>query len=474
MTSTRSGSSSRKRSRSLIAASCGGIRNKLASCSVATAGTEDIQLMPFHGNQTTSSPRSAPRVRIGSAAPSARRYRPRAKNRLRSGTISSQATTASPRRVHARTISRTYRPIPRLSCGRFQASMPTRSDMANILPARGGAPLALERQGADKEARPLCGQRIEHMPQGPIVAHLIVGAKPEAYLACTLESVADVCAHAVVNDTSGAAEHVNGPIIEQSRFAREGRLTLVRSDFSDFATARNACIDATPPAFQNGWALKIDADEVHGPALAAVAAVAARVPDEVDGIDGYIRHFVGSFSWWFELNRTRFLFRLAPQLRWQNAIHEQLAPIGKRVALPAVCFHYGHVITPREEAEKGRLYASLGQPDPAPTDRQLERARPATVWPALLRRAIRFHGDHPRAAQGTIEQLAQERAGLFAEVDALVAQQTPLQRLRNRSRALNAGRLLLWRMLQARVRFGWRDPIVANEAGLTEGVRATG
>src|SRR5579862_2600798 len=125
--------------------------------------------------------------------------------------------------------------------------------MANILPARAGAPFALKVQGPHKEARPLGGQRMQRMPQGkPIVAHLIVGPKPEAYLACTLESIADVCAHAVINDTSGAAEHVNALVIEQSRFARDGRLTLLRSSFSDFATARNACIDATPSAFQNG------------------------------------------------------------------------------------------------------------------------------------------------------------------------------------------------------------------------------
>jgi hypothetical protein len=307
----------------------------------------------------------------------------------------------------------------------------------------------------------------------PIVAHVIIGAKPEAYLAATLESIADVCAHAVVNDTSGLAAGPNIDVLAASRFGRENRLTLVRSTFSDFASARNACIDATPEAFCSGFGLIVDADEVHGPELAAAAAVARRAPDRVDAVDGYLRHFVGSFSWWFELNRTRCLFRLSPQRRWGNAVHERLAPIRERIVLPLVWFHYGHVITPREEAEKGRLYASLGQPDPAPTDRQMERARAATVWPNLLRKAVRFMGSHPVAAAQTIERISAERQALFAEVDELVAQQTTLQRLRNRVRVLNYERLLMWRSMQARTRWGWPDlsSLKLNPAG---GARATG
>jgi hypothetical protein len=289
-----------------------------------------------------------------------------------------------------------------------------------------------------------------------VVAHVIVGAKPETYLACMLDSIADVCEHAVINDTSGQARSANCAVADQSRFAREKRLTLVHSEFSDFASARNACIDATPSNFGSGWALIVDADEVHGPALARMAALLPRLPDEVDAVDGYLRHFVGSFSWWFELNRTRCLFRLRPERRWHEKIHERLTPIRRRIALPVVWFHYGHVITPREEAEKGQLYASLGQPDPAPSERQVQRARAAGVWPRLLRKASRFTGSHPPAALPIISALARERAALFAEVDALVAQQTLMQRFRNASRRLNNRRLLAWRSIEARLRWGWQ------------------
>lgn len=304
------------------------------------------------------------------------------------------------------------------------------------------------------------------------MAHMIVGTKPEAYLAASLESIADGCAHAVVNDTSGLSGGPNAAILEESRLAREGRLTLIRSSFTDFASARNACIDATPEAFRSGFGLIVDADEVHGPGLASMAAVASRVPSEVDAIDGYERHFVGSFAWWFQLNRTRCLFRLSPLRRWENPVHERLAHIGRRIALPVVWFHYGHVVTPREEAEKGRLYASLGQLDPAPTDRQLERARPATVWPNLLRKAVRFQGWHPAPMQQTIEQLTAQRQALFDEVDALVAEQTRLQRFRNRARVINYQRLLLWRSLQARVQWGWRPQTAPTGVDVQESIRA--
>ncbi len=296
---------------------------------------------------------------------------------------------------------------------------------------------------------------------------MIIGAKPEMFLPCALESIARVCAHAVINDTSGEVQGANAMVIAQSAFAREARLTVIRSTFSDFATARNACIDATPAQFSNGWGLIVDADEVHGPALARMAGLLDRFPEGVDAVDGYLRHFVGSFAWWIDLNRTRCFFRLRPAVRWENRIHERLAPISRRIALPGVWFHYGHVITPREEAEKGRLYASLGQPDPAPTEAQLQRASPATVWPLLLRKANRFTGSHPDAALSTIAALSIERAALFAEVDALAAQQTFSQRVRNATRRVNSERLLLWRSLEAWLRWGWRSKALSEASAAT-------
>jgi hypothetical protein len=287
-----------------------------------------------------------------------------------------------------------------------------------------------------------------------IVAHLIVGRKPEPYLGAALEAIADVSDHAVINDNSGLTSSVNADAIRQSRLARAGRLTLVRSSFVDFATARNACLDAMPSRLLGSWGLFIDADEVHGRELGAMAALLPLLPDDVDAVDGYCRFFIGSFDWWTELQRSRCFVRLSPQLRWSGRIHERLSPVGRRIALHAQWCQYGHVVTPREEAEKSRLYASLG-PGVAPTDAQVAAATPASVWGHLLRKANRFAGRHPDAMTSTIQGLKQERAAIFAQVDELARRQTSADRLRNAVRQANATRLIAWRAAQARLRWNW-------------------
>lgn len=292
--------------------------------------------------------------------------------------------------------------------------------------------------------------------QGGIVAQLIVGAKAEPYLSDVLESIAGVCDHAVVNDNSGLAQSANAEIIGASRLARESKLTLLRTSFVDFASARNACLDATGPEFAGAWGLFVDADEVHGEELAEMAQLLPSLPPSVDAVDGYSRHMVGSFSWWMAVQRRLCFFRILPARRWQGAIHERLAPSARSIVLPSVWFHYGHVVTPRAEAEKSKLYAALDGSGRTPSDEQIESATAATVWPGLLRRARRFRGTHPAAVAATIATLSLERAALFAEVDALVARQSALDRLRNAAREANFGRLLAWRKIEARLRYGYR------------------
>jgi len=289
-----------------------------------------------------------------------------------------------------------------------------------------------------------------------IVAHLIVGRKPEPYLAPVLESIADVCDYAVVNDNSGTTQSANSDIILQSRLARAGKLTIVHSSFVDFATARNTCLDATPSGFSRAWGLFVDADEVHGSELQLMAALLPYLPDEIDAVDGYSRFFVGSFDWWTEQQRSRCFFRLSPRLRWSGRIHERLAPVHRRIALPAQWFQYGHVVMPREEAEKSRLYASLG-PGVAPTDAQVACATPASVWAGLLRKANRYRGQHPAAMEPVIAAMARERCDIFTKVDALAARQTSGDRLRNTVRQANALRLIAWRAAEARLRWRWPD-----------------
>ncbi len=287
-----------------------------------------------------------------------------------------------------------------------------------------------------------------------IVAHLIVGRKPEPYLRAALEAISDVSDHAVINDNSGLINSPNADVILASTLARTGRLTLVRSSFVDFATARNICLDATPKDFAGAWGLFVDADEVHGRELPEMAALLPHLPDDVDAVDGYCRFFIGSFDWWTELLRSRCFVRLGPRLRWSGRIHEQLAPLRRRVALPAQWYQYGHVVMPREEAVKSQLYASLG-PGAAPTDAQVAAATPASVWGHLLRGANPFTGQHPDVMKGTITRLKYERATIFAEVDQLASLRTSADRLRNAVRQANASRLLAWRAAAARLRWNW-------------------
>jgi hypothetical protein len=289
-----------------------------------------------------------------------------------------------------------------------------------------------------------------------IVAQLIVGRKPEQYLGAVLESIADVCDHAVVNDNSGLTRSANADVVLSSRLALAGRLTLVRSSFVDFATARNSCLDATPPEFSRAWGLFVDADEVHGDELSAMAALLPHLPADVDAVDGYSRFFLGSFDWWTELHRSRCFVRLSPKLRWSGKIHERLSPVGRRIALPAQWCQYPHVVLPREEAEKSRLYASLG-PGQAPTAAQLAHPTPASVWAHLLLGANRFSGEHPPAMRPVIAALRRERAEIFAEVDLLAARRRRRDRLRNALRQANALRLIAWRAAEARLRWRWPD-----------------
>jgi len=296
--------------------------------------------------------------------------------------------------------------------------------------------------------------RVVMRPKTTITAHLIVGEKPEPFLAAALEGIAGVCDCAIINDNSGSPRSENSAIAAQSRLSQTGRLAFVRTKFTDFATARNDCIDATPAEFRHGWALFVDADEVHGDELAAMAALLPRLPENVSAVDGYSRHFVGSFRWWISIERRLRFFRFTSNCRWRGSVHEQLQPVGDAVVLPAVWSHYGHVVTPRAEAEKSRLYALLGGGD-APSEDVLSIVTPAMVWPRLLRRANRFHGSHPLAVVDTIAALETERASIYAEVDEIVSRQGVADRARNAAYRMNIARLLFWRQLGARIRWGW-------------------
>lgn len=292
------------------------------------------------------------------------------------------------------------------------------------------------------------------MPRSEIVAHLIIGRRREPYLPAVLESIAEACAVAVINDNGGSIPGANDDFLQSSRLGKDGRLIVVRTSFDGFASARNACIDATPADLREAWMLFIDADEVHGEELGAMARLLTSLPAGVDAVDGYSRHFVGSFSWWVSVERRLCFFRGRADRRWTGRVHERLEPVGKRVVLPFVWAHYGHVVTPRMEWEKSRLYSSLGQPGFTPTDEELAGVDAAQAWGRFRPDVIRFDGEHPPAARPVIEALGREWAPTFAAVDSMFSHATPLERLRRSMRSANYARLIALRKLEAGARWG--------------------
>jgi hypothetical protein len=291
------------------------------------------------------------------------------------------------------------------------------------------------------------------MPSSPgIVAHLIIGNKPEPYLEAALASIESVSDHLVVNDNSGDADSIHASTLAKCGLALRGATTVVRSTFTDFASARNVCIDSTPPKFRDGWALFFDADEVHGDELRACAALLGRLPGEVDAVEGYSRHFIGSFDWWHNIARRLCFFRLSPERRWAGAVHERLVPRRKSVVVADLWHHYGHVTPPRREWEKGRLYHSLGQTGFVATEDQMRTATPADVWGHLAPEVMPFRGVHPSSALETIRRLSELWADSFAAVDRLFSRRVALWRFRSWVRQMNYSRLLAMRRFESRLR----------------------
>ncbi len=287
-------------------------------------------------------------------------------------------------------------------------------------------------------------------------AHLIVGSRDEPFLKPLLESIVGAVDALVVNDNSnGTSPHEE--TLRASWFGRSGRLFVDRTPFTDFSTARNRCLDLHVRVGAGPWAAFVDADEVHGETFRRVARNVEAVPAEFDFVDAYTWHFFQSFDLYTSIERRMVFFRVKPGVRWEGPVHEQLRGLaGRRLALPYVYAHYGHVLPPRRHAEKGRQYAGLGQIGEVVPEEELDAIDPAVYFRAMWPSVLRFTGAHPAAARSAVAELRQEYASQQARAAELArAAQPPWVRARNvalklnyeqrwRSRALNplARRLL--------------------------------
>jgi hypothetical protein len=279
-----------------------------------------------------------------------------------------------------------------------------------------------------------------------IACALCLGTAPEPYLEATLASIAQAVDLLVVNDNAGGEPNPNLAVVERSRFARDGRLRVVRTRFVDFATMRNDAFGALAASAEPDWVLWLDADEVHGAEIAALTrGLLPRLGDGYGSVDGYTYHFIGSFAWISDVARRFCAYRFDPSLRWRNPVHEKIEGLrGKALVLPYRYAHYGNVLPPALAVRKHLRYLALGSAvaytPPAPDAATLE-----DVFAGRGRHARRFEGTHPPAARPLIAQLEREWSDQFAAIERLfVREQRPADRLANALRgALEETRIRL-------------------------------
>ena len=253
-----------------------------------------------------------------------------------------------------------------------------------------------------------------------IAAHLIVGPIDEPVLPALLASLESWVHVLIVNENSGLEDSANLAILQASAFAQSGRMLLDHTPFVDFAHARNRCLDIHRAVQAGAWVAFVDADEVHTPRAAVIAAKLSRLPESIAIVDGYTRHFFQSPDWYSAIERRMSFFRYHDDLRWEGAVHEQLAGVrGTRLCLPYVYAHYGHLASTYRHAIKERLYHALGRGqliDDEALQRLDHQAYFATFWPILQR----FRGEHPPAARSFIAETRAAQAAYFAESEAYI------------------------------------------------------
>jgi Glycosyl transferase family 2 len=270
-----------------------------------------------------------------------------------------------------------------------------------------------------------------------IAAHLILGPREEPFLEAMLESIASSTNLLIVNDNAPDPSP-HAATLAASRFGRENRLIVERTEFSGFADARNVCLRLHARHRAGDWVVFVGADEVHGKRVARVAANIDRVPAAFDFVDGYTWHFFGSFDYYTSIERRMMFFRFVPELRWEGAVHEQLrGHRGRRVALPYVYAHYGHTLQPRRHAEKARQYSALGAPGSVLREDELDSFDVARYYAPVYPRLLRFSGQHPAAARNTVERLRERLSAEHQLTEAIVARAPIAVKIRNLARKLN-------------------------------------
>lgn len=233
-----------------------------------------------------------------------------------------------------------------------------------------------------------------------IIAAIPVGQRPEPWLPAMLESLEDAVDLAVVNDNSGAPQGENRRHLTRSRLYRQQRMDIVTSTFVDFAQIRNVCYDRIRERYaaSRPWVLRVDTDEVHGPALVELTRkVLPALRSDVSIATARYVLFIQSPRCWKAVQRDHwFAARWDDALYWQGALHEVVrGAAGSTVHLPYVYWAYGNVRDPSVIQAKWRQYQDLGDPNypaeslddcPGPFDAEAPHCVP-------------FLGRHPEAVR---------------------------------------------------------------------------
>uniref|UniRef100_E6Q2Q7 Glycosyltransferase 2-like domain-containing protein n=1 Tax=mine drainage metagenome TaxID=410659 RepID=E6Q2Q7_9ZZZZ len=270
-----------------------------------------------------------------------------------------------------------------------------------------------------------------------IAAHLILGPRPEPFLATLLTSLEGVVHRIIVNDNApDPSPHAE--VLRESFFAKCGALIIDRTPFTSFDSARNICLKLHAEHDAGEWILLIDADEVHGPEIARIVGNLNKVPPKYNCIDAYTWHFFGSFDWYLSIARRMMIVRYTPNLYWERPVHEQLRGIlGARLALPYIYAHYGHTLDARRHAEKHLHYRDLGAGDDTIDADVLEHFEVERYYATYFPQLLHFRGQHPPAARSIVAELRAQLAPFHALVDGIARRQSLPIRAKNTLRSFN-------------------------------------
>lgn len=284
-----------------------------------------------------------------------------------------------------------------------------------------------------------------------VYAAMIVGKRPEVYLASCLESICDAVDELVLNDNSGEERSENRAIVESSRLFREKRATIIPGDFKGFSYCRNIPIEhIRNQGVEDSWILRLDADEVHTPDLAFFTRnVLRHVPSSIGGFDAYYYKFMISLDFiTFIERRHQWLVRMTPDLHWEGDVHEKLHGVRPaQVALPYVYCDYSYVLGDTA-LEKWKMYNTLG--DPTYSRSELDNMDYRTFLDHEVNRCFRFTGAHPPGTEETLEKLRMEKKQDFERFNVLCEEylKNPVKSLKSAARLTNFKIRVLWRAVQ--------------------------